>query len=248
MKKSFIIPIIILVILALGFLGWQSLAKKSAEGGSCKSDNNCQTGLRCINNICSSGKAGSVCVNKTDCLTPFCVEGKCAEGKRGDSCITKVDCLTNYCVNGKCTEGKKDDTCSTYKDCEKGLFCKKEVCSEPPSYSQYFNKIVVSKMKVGMPPGPNNIPVPTTEFKTTDAIEIDLVGVKQTTIGEFYYEAVDQVTGEVVFTTSGYKQKLEGRDTGTGSDLPRILGKGEFDLNIYYNDEMVYTTTIKISE
>lgn len=248
MKKSFVISIVVLVILALGFLGWQSLSKKSAEGESCKFEKNCQTGLKCINNICSSGKAGSACLSKTDCLTLFCVEGKCTEGKKGDACVTKADCLTNYCVNSKCTEGKKDDVCLTYKDCEKGLFCQKGVCSEPPSYSQYFDRIVISKMKSGMPPGPDNIPIPTTEFKTTDAIEIDLVGVKSTTIGEFYYEVVDQVTGEVVFTTSGYKQKLEGGNTGTGSDLPRVVGEGEFDLNIYYNDEMVYTTTIKVTD
>ncbi len=246
MKKTPIIIGVILLILVLAFVGWQFLAKKSLEGGSCKSEKNCQTGLECINNICSSGKAGSVCADKTDCLTPFCTEGKCTEGKKGDFCVAKVDCLTNYCVSGKCTEGEKDDACSTYKDCEGGLFCKKGVCSEPPSYSQYFNKIVISEMKIGMPPGPDNIPVPTTEFKITDAIEIDLVGVKSTTVGEFYYEAVDLVTGEVVFTTSGYKQKLEGRDIGTGSDLPRVVGRGEFDLNIYYNDELVYTTPIKV--
>lgn len=222
MKKIFIVPIAILVILVLGFLGWQSLSKKSVEGGSCKSEKNCQAGLKCINNICSSGKAGSVCLSKADCLTPFC-------------------------VNGKCTEGKKDDACLTYKDCEKGLFCKKEVCSEPPSYSQYFDRIVISKMKME-PPGPNNIPVPTTEFKTTDAIEIDLAGVKSTTIGELYYEALDPVTGEILFTTSGRKQKVEGRDIGTGSDLPRVVGKGEFELNIYYNNELVYTTAIKVSD
>jgi len=91
MKKSFIIPIIILVILALGFLGWQSLSKKSAEDESCKSEKNCQTGLKCINNICSSGKAGSVCLSKADCFTSFCVEGKCTDGKKGDACATKAD-------------------------------------------------------------------------------------------------------------------------------------------------------------
>lgn len=223
MKKSFIVPIIILVILVLGFLGWQFLLKKSVAGGSCKSANNCETGLKCINNICSSGKTGSVCLSKTDCLTPFC-------------------------AGGKCTDGKKGEVCATYKDCEKGLFCQKAVCSEPPSYSQYFNKIVISKMKVGMPPGPNNMPVVTTEFKTNDAIEIDFTGVKSATQGEAYYEVINPITGEVVFSSSSYKVKLEGRDTGTGSDLPRIVGVGEFDLNIYYNDEMVYTTTIKVTD
>jgi hypothetical protein len=201
MKKSFIIPIIILVILivvsVLGLLGWQFLLKKSTEGGSCKSENNCQTGLKCINNVCSSGKVGSACL--------------------------------------------------TYKDCEKGLFCKNKVCSQPPSYSQYFSGIVISRMKM-MPPGSNNIPVTTAEFKTTDAIEIDFVGVKSTTKGEAYYEAVNLITGEVAFTSSGNKVKLEGRDVGTGSDLPRVVGKGEFDLNIYYNDEMIYTTTIKVTD
>ena len=223
MKKTPIIIGVILLILILVFVGWQFLNKKSAEGGACKSVNNCEAGLKCINNTCSSGKAGSVCISKTDCLVPFC-------------------------VGGKCTEGKKDDACSTYKDCEKGLFCKAGVCSEPPSYSQYFTKIVISKMKIGLPPGPDNIPIATTEFKTTDAIEIDITGVKSTTRGEFYYEAVDTVTGEVVFTSSGYPQKIEGRDIGTGSDMPRVIGKGEFDLNIYYNNEMVYTTVIKVTE
>lgn len=247
MKKSLTIPIVILVILVLGFLGWQFLSEKSIEGESCESEDDCQTGLKCVNNICSSGKAGSICLSKEDCLTPFCVNGKCAEGKKGDSCSTKEDCLTDHCVNNKCTEGKKDDACLTYKDCEKGLYCREAICSEPPSYSQYLSKIVISKMKTGMPPGPDNIPVPTTEFKTTDGLEIDFVGVKSATKGEFYYEAVDLVTGEVVFTTSEHKQRLEGMDTGTGIDLPRILGVGEYELNIYFNDEMIYTTIIKVT-
>jgi hypothetical protein len=223
MKKIAIIIIIIIILVALGLGGWYFFLKKLPEGAVCKSVENCETGLKCANKICSSGKAGS-------------------------SCGIKTDCLTDYCVTGKCTEGKKNDACSTYKDCEKGLFCQKGVCSEPPSYSQYFSKIIISKMKLGTPPGPNNMPVVTAEFKTTDAIEIDFVGVKSTTKGEIYYEAINQTSGEVAFTSSGYKQKLEGRDTGTGSDLPRIVGEGEFDLNIYYNNEMVYTTTIKVTD
>ena len=248
MKKTFTILIIVVVILVLGFFGWQFLTKKNTEGGSCKSEKNCQTGLKCINNICSSGKEGSVCADKTDCLTSFCVAGKCTKGEKGDPCVNKEDCLTNYCINGKCTEGKKGDACLTYRDCETGLLCKTGICSEQPSYSQYFNKVVISKMKIGIPPGPNNIPIPTTEFKTTDGIEIDLVGVKSTTVGEFYYEAIDSISGEVAFSTVNFKQQVEGRDTGTGSDLPRVVGKGEFELNIYFNNELVYTTLIKVAD
>jgi len=223
MKKIVIIIFVVVILAVLGLGGWYFFLRKFPEGAACKSIENCETGLKCANKICSSGNAGS-------------------------NCETKTDCKTNFCVANKCTEGKKDDACSTYKDCEKGLFCKKGVCSEPPSYSQYFNKIVISKMKLGMPPGPNNISIPTAEFKTTDAIEIDFVGVKSTAKGEIYYEAINLITGEVAFTSSGYKQKLEGRDTGTGSDLPRVVGAGEFDVNIYYNDEMVYTTTIKVTD
>lgn len=103
-------------------------------------------------------------------------------------------------------------------------------------------------MRLGVPPGPNNIPIPTTEFKTSDAIEIDFVGVKSTTKGEAYYEAIHPITGEVMFISSVYKVKFEGKDTGTGSDLPRVVGKGEFELNIYYNNQLVYTTEIKVTD
>ncbi|MFA5080533.1 MAG: hypothetical protein WC472_02815 [Candidatus Paceibacterota bacterium] len=223
MKKIFIIVCIVVFLAILGFGGRYFFLKKLPEGVVCKNADSCETGLKCANKICSSGDAGS-------------------------SCEAKEDCKTNFCITNKCTEGKKGDICQTYRDCQEGLFCKEKICVEPPSYSQYFNKIVISKMKIGIPPGPNNIPVPTVEFKTTDAIEIDFVGVKPTTVGEFYYEVVDQVSGEVVFTSSGYKQKFEGRDMGTGSDLPRVVGKGKFDLNIFYNDEIIYTTTIEVAD
>lgn len=222
MKKIINTIFVIVIIMVIGVGAWYFFMRKLPEGAVCNGGN-CETGLKCLNKICSSGIAGS-------------------------SCEAKTDCKSNFCVNNKCTEGKKDNVCLTYKDCETGLFCKKGTCSEPPSYSQYFSKIVVSKMKVGTPPGPDNLPVITTEFKTTDALEIDFIGVKSTTIGKAYYEVIDQVTGEVLFSSSGYKIDMQGRDIGTGSDLPRSVGEGVFDLNIYYNDELIYTTVITISD
>jgi hypothetical protein len=248
MKKVVIIIFVIVILAALGVGGWYFFLRKLPEGAVCKNTESCEAGLKCANKVCSSGEMGSSCEIKADCKTDFCVANKCTKGEKGNSCIAKADCLTNYCVSGACTEGKKGDACSTYKDCGTGLLCQKGICSEPPSYSQYFNKIVISKMKVGMPPSSNNIPVPTTQFKTTDAIEIDFVGVKSTAKGEVYYEVINPITGEVAFTSSGYKMKLEGRDTGTGSDLPRVVGAGEFDLNIYYNNEIVYTVTITVTD
>jgi hypothetical protein len=194
MKKIVIIIFVIVILATLGLGGWYFFLRKLPEGAVCKSETTCETGLKCANKICSSGGMGSSCEIKADCKTAFCVANKCTEGKKGESCITKADCLTNYCVSSACTEGKKGDACLTYKDCGTGLLCQKGICSESPSYSQYFNKIVISKMKPGMPPSQTNIPVPTTQFKTTDAIEIDFTGVKSTTKGEVYYEVINPIT------------------------------------------------------
>ena len=221
MKKIIIILVVLLILAVGGVAGWYFFIKKSPEGGACINDQKCVTGLKCINKTCSSGQIGSVC-------------------------SVKSDCKSDFCVSGKCTEGIKGDACTTYKDCTKGLLCQKGACTTPPDYTKYFDKIIISKMKVGMPPGTNNIPVPTTEFKKTDAIEIDFIGVKPATKGDFYYEIVNPTTGEVAFTSINNKQTLNGRDIGTGSDLP--VSPGEYDLNIYFNDELIYTVSIKITD
>jgi len=216
-----IIFVVLLLLAGLGFGGWYFFIRKAKEGEACSNDSKCVEDLKCLNKICSSGGISS-------------------------SCEEKTDCQTNYCVSNVCTEGKSGDECSTYKDCERGLFCTKSICSEPSSYSQYFDKIVIAKTKVGSPPGPNNIPVPTTEFLVTDGIEIDFAGVKSTTVGYVYYEFVDSVSGETLFSTQGNKQKLEGDDLGMGSDFPRGV-EGELDLMIYFNDEVVYSVPITVS-
>lgn len=197
-KGSVVVWVIVIVVLlvAVGFAGWFFLIRKSGEGGRCKNTGKCQTGLRCVDYTCSSGKTGSVC--------------------------------------------------KTYNDCQSGLYCKSSQCAQLPSYTQYFDKIKISKMKPGMPPGPNNVPVETTEFKATDGIEMDLVGVKSTTNGSFYFTLTDPVTGEVAMSGKNNKQQLSGQDRGTGTDLP--VSPGKYDLNFFFNDELVYTTQITISQ
>ena len=225
MKNVLITILVIVILTAAGFAGWYFLFKKFPEGASCASDQKCEAGLKCINKICSSGQAGS-------------------------NCETKSDCQTSFCVNDKCTQGKKDDTCVTYKDCATGLLCQKSTCSTPPDYSKYFSNVVISKIKPGQAPGPNNVPVETTEFKTTDGIEIDFAGVKPTTIGQFYYEFVNPTTGQTVMSSKDRDpedQKLNGKDRGTGTDLS-LTSPGTYDLNIYFKDELVYTMQIKISQ
>ncbi|MCX6797357.1 MAG: hypothetical protein NTX98_02665 [Candidatus Doudnabacteria bacterium] len=200
MKKT-----IVILGLALLSAGCGSTANKPAptaqsqpakEGQACSAAQTCETGLKCANNVCSSGKTGSAC--------------------------------------------------STYKDCSTGLFCVKSVCSNPPSYTKYFSKITISKMKQGMPPGPNNMPVPTTEFKTTDALEIDLIA-KAGISGTIHYDLINSTTGFTEMSSADNKQKVRSGGFGTGFGIPGGL-VGDFELNVYYNDELVYTVPITISQ
>lgn len=221
--KSFLWGLTIIIILAgLGFGGWYLFIKKSPEGGNCQSDTKCEQGLKCTNKTCSSGNVGSTCAQK-------------------------LDCKSGFCVNNICTEGKVSNACATYKDCESGLLCTKSVCTVKPDYSKYFNKIVISKMKPGSPPGSNNPLIQTTNFvASTDAIEIDFMGVKSTTVGDYHIELINSVTGERAFSTQDrMPTKFEGRDTGTGTDLSGV-NAGEYDINVIYNNELVYSTIITV--
>ncbi len=195
--KALWVIIIVIVLAALGFGGWYFFLKKSPEGGSCASASKCETGLKCVNKICSSGKLKSGCV--------------------------------------------------TYKDCEEGLLCTKSVCSKKPDYSKYFDKVTISKLKPGTGgPGPNNIPTVTSTFTNADAFEIDFGGVKATTVGPYYYEFVNSTTGETVRSTKGTMDTtFKGVDTGSGTDMSD-LAAGEYDVNVYFNDALVYSTTITV--
>lgn len=196
--KALITIIIIILLAAAGFGGWYYFLKKSPEGGKCRNESLCIEGLKCVNQICSSGKVGSGCV--------------------------------------------------TYKDCESGLLCTKSICTKKPDYSKYFEKVVISKIKPGSGPGPGNPPTITTTFTMADAIEMDFVGVKATTVGAFYYEIVDATSGEVSRSSQNEQTlQLNGQDRGTGTSLDNVQ-PGQYDLNIYFKDELVYSTTITVTK
>jgi len=168
--------------------------------------------------------------------------------KEGESCSLEKICQPDLkCLKNICSSGKVNSTCETYKDCQSGLYCVKSICSNPPSYTKYFSNIQISRMKP-MPPGPNNIPVPSTTFKNTDAVEIDIIG-KAGTSGVITYDLINSTTGETVLANTGdpnAKPILIGH-FGTGFIIPQNLS-GNYDLNVYFNDELVYTTTIEISQ
>lgn len=187
-------------------------------------------------------------VQKTTTPSGSQVENKkVALSSEGGTCTADTNCETGLkCVTSKCSSGKVNSACATYKDCNTGLYCVKSACSNPPSYSKYFSKITIGKMKMGMPPGPNNIPVPATEFSaSTDAIEIDVIS-KPETKGELYYDLVDATTGETILSSASNKSKIDSRGGGTGFGVPYGT-TGDFELNIYFNNELIYTTVIKIN-
>lgn len=221
--KAWVWIVIIALLIILGALGWYFFLRKSVESGKCATSKNCESGLICAAGVCSSGKVGS-------------------------TCSAKADCKTGYCVNQKCTEGKAGGVCVASKDCSSGLFCPKSLCAALPDYSKYFSKVVISKIKPGSGPGPNNPITVTSTFTTADAIEMDFYGVKSTTVGEYYYEIVNLTSGEVVRSSKNEEQlTFNGQDRGNGTALDNVA-PGEYDLNIYFKGELVYSTQISVTK
>jgi len=248
MKNALIIIVIIVILAVASAAGWFFLIKKSAEGGRCTNDARCETGLKCLNQKCSSGQKGSSCTQKSDCKSSFCVNKVCTEGKVGSACAQKTDCTSGFCVKSVCTEGEVGNTCVIQEDCNSSLLCVKKECTKKPDYSKYFSNVIISKIKPGMGPGPNNPETVTNTFTRADAIEIDFVGVKGTTVGDFYYEIVNSTTGEVLRSSKNEQQlTFSGQDRGTGTSLDNVA-PGEYDLNIYFNNELVYTSQIIITQ
>jgi len=166
----------------------------------------------------------------------------------GGKCRGESTCEQGLkCVNSICSSGKVGSGCVTYKDCVSNLLCTKSICSKKPDYSKYFDKVTISKMKPGMPPGPNNSLTVTTNFGIQDAIEIDFSGVKPVTVGEYYVEFVNATTGEIARSTQGTMETaFKGADTGMGTDFSGFAA-GQYDVNIYFKDELIYSTAITVS-
>jgi hypothetical protein len=99
-----------------------------------------------------------------------------------------------------------------------------------------------------MGPGPNNPETITTTFTTADAIEMDFAGVKSTTVGSFYYEIVNSNTGQVVRSSKNEQDlAFDGIDRGTGTALDNVV-PGEYDLDIYFKDTLIYSTPFTVTE
>lgn len=170
------------------------------------------------------------------------------KSSEGGVCLNSARCEQGLkCVNKTCSSGKVGSVCVTYKDCESGLLCTKSVCTAKPDYSKYFSNVIISKIKPGSGPGPDNPETITATFTQADAIEMDFVGVKSTTVGAFYYEIVNSTSGEISRSSQGEQQlSFAGQDRGTGTSLDNVV-PGDYDLNIYFNNELVYSTQITVN-
>jgi hypothetical protein len=117
--------------------------EKGGESESCRSRNDCQTGLMCIDNVCARGAAapvggqggaggdsagaiktrselGESCQTRADCLAPLvCIENTCLTGFAPDASIETT-----------LSRGKRGETCEAANDCEQGLACIGSRCLE----------------------------------------------------------------------------------------------------------------------
>ena len=251
MKSKIIWVIIIIVILLIGgIFAWQIVSKKSGEGGQCQTDKNCESGLKCIMNICSSGQVGSVCLSKTDCKSGFCVENKCTEGSAGSPCQSKEDCLTHFCVNRKCTEGKEGDACISYNDCD-GLLCVNSVCSkfsEKPDqvmFNEYFTRLrlgtVTEWPKEGPPPFQE-----TNIFKLGDQLCLDATVLKDVSPEGEIYNPYEEVV--VVPRMAGGPGLKKGGNIGCSSMPPELSAGKKYEYKIYVGDTLVAVLPFEVIE
>lgn len=164
------------------------------------------------------------CAVGLSCTNKICTSN--INGIAGSSCSTKTDCKTGQCVNKKCSAGKVGDYCRNYTDCASNLSCKSNACAVLPDSSAFFNKVDISKTD-------NN------------RIRVDFVGVKASTKGPFYFELARQDNREIALTTKHLPETaLSGTDTNISIDLTRI-DAGDYYLNIYLNNEMIYAAPVK---
>jgi hypothetical protein len=131
-----------LMVLGCGDKVTVNETEKGGELESCRSRNDCQTGLMCIDMVCArsapvggaAGAAGSdatmmsrtrsevgeSCETRADCVPPLvCIENTCLTGFAQDAAVETT-----------LSRGKRGETCEAANDCEQGLACIGSRCLE----------------------------------------------------------------------------------------------------------------------
>jgi Dickkopf-like protein len=110
------------------------------RGNGCRTPYECAAGLRCVNNLCSSGLERDSCNTDADCEAPLrCAAGRCATpAAEGGACSATVPCREGFvCVlgdtamTGSCgKEAALGESCSDKQPCWLGR-CTMGTCVEP---------------------------------------------------------------------------------------------------------------------
>ena len=114
--------------------------QRGAEGESCRSRNDCQDGLMCLDMVCRRGataagsggsaadagtiktrsELGESCQTRADCLSPLaCIDNTCLTGFAPDAAVETAP-----------THGKRGESCEASNDCDQGLACISGRCLE----------------------------------------------------------------------------------------------------------------------
>ena len=89
-----------LVLASLCVLGTASVA--FAGDGKCNTNSDCDSGVKCISNVCANAKGGK-CYSNSDCGNAKCISNKCANAPDG-KCYSSSDCGSGSCNSNKCTK------------------------------------------------------------------------------------------------------------------------------------------------
>ncbi|MGH1346371.1 MAG: hypothetical protein ACRBN8_32690 [Nannocystales bacterium] len=94
----------------------------------------------CVQDVCSTGEAGTECTLGSDCASGvceagacagaedceaagcsgelLCFEGSCQLGAEGDACMSAIHCAQGLkCTEGTCSDGSEGDACGSSTDC-----------------------------------------------------------------------------------------------------------------------------------
>jgi hypothetical protein len=143
------------------------------------------------------------------------------------------------------TLGALGSRCQTYRDCMGGLLCKDGNCSSPPLYAENFIRVELQKINASTIGTGRNMTYAANKFKTTDGLYVELTP-KPEREGMLYSDVNDAVTGEKVMISP--KRRLEATHAGAlGWGLPNPGRAGKYELNVYFRENLTYSTTFEVT-
>jgi hypothetical protein len=127
--------------------------EQGGESESCRSRNDCQEGLLCIDMVCTRGSGGGSSGSAASDAGTTVVS--ITRSDLGESCLTRADCvpplvcIDNTCLKGFATDaavetappsGKRGESCQASNDCDQGLACIGSRCLESDFDLEYIPK------------------------------------------------------------------------------------------------------------